>query len=251
MKPVLFLTALCLSLSAHAGELLPIGYEIMPGSLASEAQVAQLRLLVIEEIRSNRSNEESLALINAQLAAMKLPQIGPNPSIAIISGNGFMPSTEGAALEDGKHRFCLPCETGWNRYEMGIIPVKRKPPSPPSPAEPSAPSKPGQVSQLPLLYQLAPGSLASVDQVSQLRSVIIGKAQQGDLSAESLAALNKKLSELGLPQVQAGATVEVVTGNGIVPSVEGATIRDQSHNFCLPCKTGRNRYVIGITPVKK
>lgn len=96
-------------------------------SIATKAQVQELHQLVLEEIASGRSNPESLAILNSKLKAQGLPSIESDPEIEIIYGNGFVGSTEGAAIQDGRHLYCLPCKTGWNQYEFGIAPTNQSP----------------------------------------------------------------------------------------------------------------------------
>ncbi len=102
-----------------------INKAIEQGSLANEEQLKFLQQVVLIEIRSKRTNEESIKIINANLMAMHLPEIGPDVDIEIIGANGFASSTEGATIRDDKHQYCLPCQSGRNRYKFGITNLQK------------------------------------------------------------------------------------------------------------------------------
>lgn len=102
-----------------------IGAIVQADSLANKQQLKELQLLIIDEIHSGRSNEDSLAIINTKLKEMNLPEMQINPEIILVYGHGILGSVEGAAIRDTFHVYCLPCETGWNLYEFGIRPSQK------------------------------------------------------------------------------------------------------------------------------
>lgn len=98
--------------------------EVSPNSLAKKEQLRFLQHVVVNEIRTKRDDQKSISIINANLASMNLPVIGLDADIEIVHGNGFVGSTEGAAIKDAHHRFCLPCSSSGNHYEFGITELK-------------------------------------------------------------------------------------------------------------------------------
>lgn len=94
------------------------------GQKALELHIMPVLEVVMQEIASQRNNEESIVILNQKLEMLQLPLIQPNPRISIFGGNGFSPTIEGASIIDSKHKYCLPCKTGWNQYEFGILPVQ-------------------------------------------------------------------------------------------------------------------------------
>jgi hypothetical protein len=96
------------------------------GSLANEDQLKFLQQVVLIEIRSKRTNEESIKIINSNLATLRLPEIGSDANIEIIGNNGFTGAIEGATIRDSKHQYCLPCQSGRNQFKFGIKKLKKR-----------------------------------------------------------------------------------------------------------------------------
>jgi hypothetical protein len=125
MKVLFTMMAMLLTASAYAQDFKPkpfswISGELIADSLVDKQQVLTLQRLVIEEIRSQRSDEESFLILNAKLKEMGLPVVQENAAIELIYGNGFAGSIEGATISDQSHLYCLPCKLGWNEYEIGV-----------------------------------------------------------------------------------------------------------------------------------
>jgi hypothetical protein len=101
--------------------------QLLRQSLANKAQVLVLQRLVQDELRSKRSNEESIKIINEKLRQLELPEIASfDPEIQTVAGHGFVGGLEGAEINDGVHRYCLPCSAdGWNQFYLGIVQVSK------------------------------------------------------------------------------------------------------------------------------
>jgi len=92
-------------------------------SIATKKQILIVQRIVIREAMSAHPYEKTLEIINAKLHELALPTIQANAKVNVVKGNGILPSIEGASFEDGAYKFCLPCQTGWNQYEVGIFPI--------------------------------------------------------------------------------------------------------------------------------
>ncbi len=84
--------------------------KVNPKSLASQDQLKILQKVILIEIASKRTDEDSRVIINANLQSLALPEIEFNPEVEIIGNSGgVVGSIQGATLKDSKHLYCLPC----------------------------------------------------------------------------------------------------------------------------------------------
>ena len=99
--------------------------DVMPGSIANISQLEILRDVVRSEIKGNRSDRESVAVMNKSLVAQGLPPITYGSRDYNLKGtsiNGFAGSTPiGVEIIDGQYKYCLPCTIGWNSFQYGIL----------------------------------------------------------------------------------------------------------------------------------
>jgi hypothetical protein len=123
MKWLLFV-AISFSLTnfANAKSIETFEAQGIKGSLSSREQDKILQ----EAVLSVPSNDPKINAIelNKKLKELGLPLIdvnSPDLKVSPTMENGFAASTLiGAEFSDGKHRYCLPCENGWNSFESGI-----------------------------------------------------------------------------------------------------------------------------------
>ncbi len=105
-----------------------IGGKVNPASLATREQLEIIQKVLLMEISSKRSDEESLVIINANLKSLGLPEIKANPDIEVVESNGgFAGGAQGAVIKDDSHLYCIPCTLGRNRYEFGIMSLEKAP----------------------------------------------------------------------------------------------------------------------------
>lgn len=90
--------------------------KVEENSIANEAQLKFLYQVILFEIHSKRSDEESFKIINANLKSMKLPEIESSANVDIISGTGAVGGSQGAKIIDQNHQYCLPCQIDRNQY---------------------------------------------------------------------------------------------------------------------------------------
>lgn len=111
-----------------------ISGKVGPDSIANKSKLKQLHEVIMEEIESKRSNKDSLRIINEKIKGLKLPEIDTNSEnlkISIAHLSGFASSSDvGAQIRDGKHRYCLPCQIGHNKYMIGVFKYEMSPRNP-------------------------------------------------------------------------------------------------------------------------
>ncbi len=99
--------------------------QTIDGSIVAKESLAQTYRVVLAELNSHATNEESAGRINVELARLQLPQIQfKNMKIQFSQMSGFDSSdTVGVEITDGVNRFCLPCTLGHNSFAFGITPL--------------------------------------------------------------------------------------------------------------------------------
>lgn len=102
-----------------------ISDKVEKGSMASRSQLRQIHEVVIDEINSSRSNEDSFRNVNKKLSSLGLPQVitnSENLRIYPAYFSGVVSSSNvGMEIRDGVHRYCFPCQIGHNSYMIGVI----------------------------------------------------------------------------------------------------------------------------------
>lgn len=112
---------------------------LQAGGLASKEDLRKLSKAVLalpiaqsSQFALNKITQESLeankvmvaAELNKTLGALHLPLINsssPDFKISVATENTFAGSIfAGLTVVDGKNRFCLPCQVGWNNFTWGI-----------------------------------------------------------------------------------------------------------------------------------